>query len=127
MTHLLYRRSKIAIVILLPVLAALFVAWLESRTWIVLQNVSGEPLAAVRISTAHETWTSGELAPDESRRWQVTRKDVAVAVIEASSVGGASVVEYHPEAGSFTFVRIERDGTARLHTQREPWARWLSW
>jgi hypothetical protein len=123
----LSRRFRIGLIVLVPLVAALFVGWVESRTWVVVENIGDDPVQDVLLVVRGEAWEIGLLEPGESRRRRIGAATSGACTIElTSSVHEVRRDEISLEDGGTCLVRVagrEMTITARPNA----WRQWLRW
>lgn len=119
------RRLRIGLMVLAPLAAAAVVGWLESGTWVVVENAGDDAVHDVRLQVRDVTWEIGSLEPGESRRRSFSAPTRGVCAIELmSSTHGVRRHEVYLDDGSTCVVRVT-GGELATSAQPGAWRRWL--
>ncbi len=106
------RRRRILAAALVPLLAALAVAWLEAGPWLVVYNDTAAPLGEIQLRCGSAQWSVRDLGPRESRRLRLPRSDDAEVVV--------TVADWAPDAPHTVACdwRTDEALTLRLQSSR---------
>lgn len=124
-----FRRRHIALVALVPLLAALVFWLVESGHWLVVYNDGLEPLGEINLTAGEERWTVADLAPRESRRLKVrgtTASELLVDVVSWTP-DPPTRVPFDTRNTSVTTLRLDASHGITATSEASVWHRLLNW
>lgn len=124
-----FRRTRIVLVALVPLVAALIVWFAESGHWLVVYNDSQEVIGEISLNAGQEKWTVTELAPRESRRLSVRRADASDLLVDVHtwSPDPPTRVPFDTRNASVTTLRLDSTRGITVTSEVSLWHRLLNW
>ncbi len=123
------RQRRIAIVVLLPLVAALVMWALESGDWLVVYNDSAEPITEISLRAGQEHWTMRELEPQESRRLRVHSGGAVEVVVKVTAWSEEPILRenFDWRYSPIVTLRLDSSGAITSTSERGIWQRALNW
>lgn len=123
------RRRRIALVAILPIVAALVFWTLESGDWLVIYNDGPEPLAEINLQAGGEHWTLRDLEPRESRRLRVHSGEAVELTVDVTDWAPEPPVRtlFDWRYASVVTLRLDSSRTVTSTSESGIWQRALNW